>query len=72
MIIHPHLHLESLPDESHLMGPILGRQELLPLLLTDGTDLEVDGLVGGPWLGLALQTAAGVSRSWMVLVMGQF
>ena len=34
-IIHPHLDLEPLPDESHLVSSVLGSQELLSLLFTN-------------------------------------
>ena len=37
MIVHPHLDLEPLPDQRHLVSPVLGRQELFPLLFTNLT-----------------------------------
>ena len=45
--VHPHLNAESLADERHLVGAVLGRQELLPLpLLRLVLAAEVDVLVG--------------------------
>ena len=45
VVIHPHLHLEPLPDEGHLVRPVLGGQILLPLLLVLAAGVEVDVLV---------------------------
>ena len=62
-LIHPHLHAEPLPDERHLMRPVLGREELLPLLLL-GVAAEVDVLVRrGRLLVVVLVHVAGRARA---------
>ena len=57
--VHPHLDSEPLADERHLVGAVLGRQELLPLpLLRLVLSSEVDVLVGRG-RGVAAAAVAG-------------